>query len=299
MTHISSRAPPDIVVYIPVRDSVEWCRSVPLPEGLSYVASDNMSTDGSAAALRARGVEVIEQPRDLGRIGNWEFCVRHFLASGKPWLKWLFAGDVLAPDFAAVAARAIEAYPQARIIVGDNIYVDATRRARHGMPGSKPRFLQPAQSLELLAETGNWFDAPINQMFHRDALVDGFDYGPFIWAADVFFCMNAAAKVPALYCGECFGEFHAPSRAHFVALRRSLRAELEGALLREMAAARLETLTGNRARHAQLSAKIEADLLRRLSSRRLGRSHAGSLMRAGLREVRGLWSRLVNGLRSA
>lgn len=289
----------DIVVYIPVRNSVEWCRSVPLPAGLSYVASDNVSTDGSAAALRARGVEVIEQPRDLGRIGNWEFCVRHFLASGKPWMKWLFAGDVLVPDFAAVGARAVAAYPQARIVVGDNIYVDGVHRVRHGFPGAKPRLLQPAESLDLLADIGNWFHSPINQMFHRDALADGFDYGPFIWAADVFFCMNAAARVPALYWGECFGEFNAASRAHFVALRRSLRAELEGALVREMAAARLEAITGDRTRHAELSAKIEADLLRRLGSRWLGGSRTGSLMRAGLREVRGLRSRLASGSRSA
>ena len=287
----------EIVVYIPVRNSVEWCRSVPLPGGASYVASDNVSTDGSAAALRARGVEVIEQPRDLGRIGNWEFCVRHFLGSGKPWLKWLFTGDVLAPDFAAVAARAVQAYPQARIVVGDNIYVDAKRQARHGMPGSRPRLLQPAESLELLSDIGNWFDAPICQMFHRDALVDGFDYGPFLWAADVFFCMNAAAKVPAVYCGEVFGEFHAASRAHFIALRRSLRAELEMALIREMAAARLEAMTGDRARHVELSAKIEDDLLRRLSKRKLKRSRVGSLFVAGLSEVRGLRSRLSNGLR--
>jgi hypothetical protein len=288
---------PDIVVYIPVRNSVDWCRGVPLPEGVTYVASDNMSDDGSAAALRARGVEVIGQPRDLGRIGNWEFCVRHFLASGRPWMKWLFAGDVLAPDFAAVAARAIAAYPQARIIVGDNIYVDTTRRARHGMQGAKVRLLQPAESLDLLASIGNWFDSPINQMFHRDALVDGFDYGPFIWGADVFFCLNAAAKVPALYWGECFGEFHAPSRAHFTALRGSLRAELEVALMREMAAAKLEAITGDRARHAELSAKIEADLLRRLGSRRLSSSRTGSLMLAGLREVRGLRSRLAHACR--
>src|SRR6188768_4120210 len=106
----------DIVVYIPVRNSVEWCRSVTLPAGLDYVASDNGSTDGSAEALRERGIQVIEQPRDLGRIGNWEFCVRHFLDSGKPWMKWLFTGDVLAPDFAASADRAVQAYPQARII---------------------------------------------------------------------------------------------------------------------------------------------------------------------------------------
>jgi hypothetical protein len=210
-------------------------------------------------------------------------------------MKWLFAGDVLAPDFAAVAVRAIEAYPQARIIIGDNIHVDAGRRARHGIPGGQPRLLQPAESLEMLAESGNWFDAPISQMFHRDALADGFEYGPFVWAADVYFCLNAAARVPTLYCGECFGEFHAQSRAHFGALRGSLRAELETALLREMAGARLEAITGDRVRHAELSAKIEADVLRRLGSRKLGRSRTGTLIRAGFREVRGLRSRLSSG----
>jgi hypothetical protein len=279
---------PDIVVYIPVRNSVDWCRSTPLPAGVSYVASDNASTDGSAEALRARGVTVIKQPRDLGRIGNWQFCVRHFLDSGRPWMKWLFAGDVLASDFAAVAARALQAYPQARIVVADCIHVDGEFRVRHGLPGAQARLLQPAESLELLADSGNWFHSPINQMFHRDALADGFDYGSFVWAADVCFCMNAAAKVPALYWPECFGEFHARNRAHFQALGSSLRAVIEGALLREMAAARLEAITGDRARHAELSAKIEADLLRRLGSRWLGRSRTGSLMRAGLRGARRL-----------
>jgi hypothetical protein len=279
---------PEIVVYIPVRNNAEWCRSTPLPEGVAYVASDNASTDGSGDALRARGVTVVEQPRDLGRIGNWEFCVRHFLDSGKPWMKWLFAGDVLAPDFAAVAARALHAYPKARMVVGDCMHVDGELRVRHGLPADQPQLLQPAESLDMLADIGNWFHSPINQMFHRDALADGFDYGSFVWAADAFFCMNAAAKVPALYWPECFGEFHAHNRAHFQALHSSLRALIEGALLRAMAAAQLEAITGDRARHTALSAKIEADLLRRLGSRWLGRSHTGSLVRAGLRGARRL-----------
>jgi hypothetical protein len=285
---------PDIVVYIPLRNSVDWCRSVPLPAGVTYVASDNASTDGSAATLRARGVEVIEQPRDLGRIGNWDFCVRHFLSSGKPWMKWLFAGDVLASDFAAVAARAMSAYPQARLIVGDNISVDGDHRVRHGLT-TPTRLMQPAESLDLLADLGNWFHSPINQMFHRDALAQGFDFGPFVWAADVFFCMNAAATVPALYWNEIFGEFHVRNRAHFQALGSSLRATLEAALLREMAATKLAALTGDTDRHAQLSAKIEADLRRRLGSRWLGRSRTGALVRAGLRSARDLQARVLNG----
>src|SRR5262249_50906227 len=157
----------------------------------------------------------------------------------------------------AVAARAIQAYPEARIVVGDCIHVDGELRVRHGLPTGQSRLLQPAESLDLLADRGNWFHSPINQMFHREALADGFDYGPFIWAADAFFCMNAAAKVPALYWPECFGEFHAHNRAHFQALGSSLRAVIEGALLREMAAARLEAITGDRARRAALTAKIE------------------------------------------
>ena len=90
----------------------------------------------------ARGVKVIEQARDLGRIGNWEFCVRHFLDSGRPWMKWLFGGDVLAPDFAAVAARALHAYPEARIVVGNSVHVDANTQVRRRRPRSQARLLQ-------------------------------------------------------------------------------------------------------------------------------------------------------------
>jgi hypothetical protein len=277
----------NIVVYIPVYNGVEWCRRLSLAPGLHYVASDNCSTDGSGRVLEERGVEVIYQTRNLGRIGNWAFCVRHFLESGKPWMKWLFAGDILADNFAEVAERATLAFPAARMVVGDNVHVDGEFRAYYKvMP--ETRLLQPHESLELLARGGNWFYSPINQMFHRDALVEGHDFGPFSWAGDVYFCMNVAAKVPVLYWAESFGEFHVAERVHFKSLGGSFLALLETALVREMAARRLASETGDLERHSALSLKIEADLLRRLSARQLERSVAGSWLLAGLRAARRL-----------
>src|ERR1700675_4291873 len=89
----------DIAVYIPIRNNVAWCRSVGLPHGLKFIAFDNASTDGSGDELRKRGIEVVSQTKDLGRVGNWAACVEDFLASGSSWMKWLFAGDVLDADF--------------------------------------------------------------------------------------------------------------------------------------------------------------------------------------------------------
>ncbi len=274
-----------VAVYIPVYNNVAWCRRLELLPGLRYVASDNGSTDGSAQALADRGVEVIVQERNLGRVGNWAFCVRHFAGSDAAWLKWLFAGDVLDRGFPEAAARAAQAYPDAGLVIGDNIHVDGTIRA-HYRPLERPAVLEPREALEKLAAEGNWFYSPINQMVRREAVAAGFDFGPFDWAADVFFCMNLASRMPVAYCGEIFGEFHAAERRHFATQRESLRALLETSLVREMAAARLAAMDGDAERHARLSRAIEDHLLRRLSARRLRRTPGGALALAGMRGLR-------------
>ena len=70
--------PVKISVYIPLYNGAAWCRETPLPGGMDYFASDNGSTDDSAAILEARGVTVFRQPVSLGRVGNWRFCIEHF-----------------------------------------------------------------------------------------------------------------------------------------------------------------------------------------------------------------------------
>jgi hypothetical protein len=135
---------------------------------------------------------------------------------------------------------------------------------------------------------GNWFHAPINQMFHRDALADGFDYGPFVWGADFYFCMNAASKVPTLYWPHNFGEFHAVSRAHYLSATATAQSLFEVSCVREIAAARLQAMTGDGADRLALSAKIEADALRQLVVRWADRHDAGRAMMKAWRVIKKL-----------
>lgn len=274
-----------LAVYIPVRNNAAWCESLCLQPGLSYVAFDNASTDGSAELLRTRGVEVIAHPNDIGRIGNWAACLQHFLQSGKPWMKWLFAGDSLADDFAAVASRAIAAYPQAGMIVGDYMHVGPAAQSRVQLMQSA-RLFEPIESLRLASGTGNWFHAPVNQMFHRDALAEGIDYGPFVWGADFYFCINVASKHPVGYWPEVFGAFHETSRVHFVNSGQSIQALLEVSWVRQIAAVRLKALTGDSAEFATLSAAVEDNALRRLIAHVATRGSAGRAMLAGWRAMR-------------
>jgi hypothetical protein len=273
-----------VAVYIPVRNNVVWCEEVPLTKGLKWFASDNASTDGSGEALQKRGVEVRFQKSDLGRIGNWAACVQHFLDSEATWMKWLFAGDTLADDFAAVAERAIADCPEARMIVGDYVHDGPTIRSTVRLMPST-RLFTPIESLRMAA-AGNWFHAPINQMFHRDALVGGFDYGPFVWGADFYFCVNVASKVPVLYWPESFGTFHETSRAHFLRTGESIQALLEVSWVRQIAASRLNALTGDSGEFATLSAGVENNTLRRLIAHVANRRRAGRTMLAALRAVR-------------
>jgi len=274
-----------VAVYIPIKNGEAWCAGLRLQPGLSYVAFDNASTDGSADLLRARGVEVITHPRDIGRIGNWSACVEHFVRSGKPWMKWLFAGDSLGDDFAAVASRAIAAYPEARMIVGDYMHIGQTVRSRVQLMQSA-RLFEPIESLRLAAGSGNWFHAPVNQMFHRDALADGVDYGPFVWGADFYFCINVASQHQVGYWPEVFGSFHETSRAHFLNSGQSIQALLEVSWVRQIAAARLKALTGDSEEFERLSANVEDSALRRLIAHVASRGVAGRTLLAGWRAMR-------------
>jgi len=264
---------PMVVVYIPIRNNVSWCRSVVFPRGLKFIAFDNASTDGSGDVLKRRGLEVVSHGADVGRVANWAACVEHFVASGAPWMKWLFAGDTLDLDFARTAERAISSEPRARIILGDYVHVAADGRHRVRLFPSG-RLVEPEEGLRLSA-LGNWFHAPINQMFHREAVADGFDYGPFVWGADFYFCMTAASRVPTLYWPHNFGEFHAISRAHFLSAPTTAHSLFEGACIREIATARLKTIAHGDGDHHALSARIESDVLRQLLARSASRNAGG------------------------
>lgn len=127
---------PELVCYIPsYNDSELVSESLSSCIDWDVVISDNASDEphrSKLAAMAGPRVQVIRQPNSLGRVGNWKFCVDHFLASGRSWLKLLCAGDVHKSDATAVLTRAIQRHPQARFIVSESMSFGPTTRGALG-----------------------------------------------------------------------------------------------------------------------------------------------------------------------
>jgi hypothetical protein len=260
-----------ITVYIPVHNAAAWCQTLELWPGFRYVASDNASEDGSGELLRQKGVEVIAQPTNLGRVGNWEFCLQHFAASDAQWMKWLFTGDRLLPHAAAALERAIAQYPDVRLIFGAYTSVTpATRYTNYAFP--ETRVLSPVEYFTETVRRGNIFGAPVSHCYHREAVTSGYTLGSRPWVADMQLCLSMGGRYRSLYLREVLGEFHHGQRLFRTQFINSVSAAVDEYLLRQETAARLLELTGDRPQYEQLLQELDAGLEVTLVGRSLQRA---------------------------
>lgn len=211
----------------------------------------------------------VRHPENLGRLGNWEYCVQHFIESDATWLKWLFAGDRLLPGARARLERAMQAHPEARLIIGEYYIVHGNQRI-HWRMVPETRMIQPQDAMWLSAERGNWFGSPVGYCVHKEAVQDGFDFGGLPWVADWQFCLNIAAEHPVLYLAEPLGEFHVSARQYYLAQSNQMTSLLEEGLIYHQAAQKYKALTGNEAGYNALVQHIDKGLEARLVQRRVG-----------------------------
>jgi hypothetical protein len=170
----------DFVCYIPsYNDSELVAESVNSSPDWDIVISDNASDEPHRswlAAMAGPRVQVIRQAKSLGRVGNWRFCVEHFLTSEKQWLKLLCAGDRHRPDALRILSRAVEKYPQIRFIVSDVEVIWADRSGRYSPMGQEV-IVPPVHAMAATVEFGNIYFGLLAILVHRDALTAGFDFG--------------------------------------------------------------------------------------------------------------------------
>ncbi len=240
-----------IVCYVPSYNDSDAVRlSVESAGELPCVVSDNASEPEHALHLsrladeRDGRVTLVRQPRNLGRLGNWDFCVRHFLQSDAKWLKWLFAGDVLVSNARETLERTITAYPAARMIAGAFVLVERGQRTTWRQY-VETRLLEPREAMRRAAEGGNWFGPPIAYCVHREALERGFDFGGLAWAGDFCFAVDVASRYPTVHLAESTGEFHADRRNFFNQQENRTEALLEEAVVRLRAARHYARLNGD------------------------------------------------------
>jgi hypothetical protein len=233
---------------------------------------DNKSTDDSGKIAKDRGWTMYQRPiHTNNRVDNWKTAVEHFLDSKGEWCKWLFTGDHLHSSSYLTLKRAIEKYPAARLIIAEYDIVSEKSSKRWSI-FPQTTLINPQDSMLLIAQLGNWFGSPIGHCFHRDAIINGFSFGHWNWAADMQFTMEIAKKHPVLYLKECIGEFHENERKTFSIQCNSLKASVEEYHIRHHAAREYYQMTGNNEEFQKLEQTIDRDIERLMLLRAFGRS---------------------------
>jgi hypothetical protein len=250
-----------IVCYVPsYNDSALVAHSLATVPEWDVVISDNASDEPHRAALdRLAGprVQVIHQPRQLGRVGNWKFCVAHFIASGATWMKLLPAGDRHKPDSLAACHRAVATAGDARLVVV-NLDLVAPEGTQRWSPAHTTLRLPPAQAMLEAAARGNIFYSLLTNLIHVDAVREGFSFAEDVlsYCADLFFDLNIARRTTTLFYPEPIVEFVAAHRKTFRAHQYSLEHVLEEALVRLRAADYYAQLSGDRQTRDALMPRI-------------------------------------------
>jgi hypothetical protein len=241
-----------IAVFIPIYNNAAWCRDVVLPEGFTYYAVDNASTDDSAAILEQKGVTVFRNPHNIGRVGNWQRCIEIFLDKTTcDWFKWLFAGDSLyanaAPDLNALATD----FPAAKMLIAAYHHREHEKNITVS-PFAVRRSVDAREALRLVATTGNWFGSPIGHAFHRGVIAKGLPFSALPWVADMLFCLEIATHTETACLPTPIGCFNTAARQYYTAQNGSISAICEEGIAREQAIQRYAALTNDAAAAATL-----------------------------------------------
>jgi len=189
----------NIKIYIPTHESEEaLLTTLPsvLQQGLNpknIIIVDNCSTDRTPQLAHSFGVTLIQNPINLGRVGNWNKCLDLFRESDAEAMKFVFAGDELTNESIKVQNECLKF---ADFITGSHLVNDGENRymMRHF---KKDLYLSSLESLNTAKEKekGNWIaGCTACPMFTKKALGDSRFDESLLWASDFKFWTELSSK---------------------------------------------------------------------------------------------------------
>lgn len=198
--------PCSIEVLIPLRNAPAVFRTTvdsllaQTDRGFRVLLSDNHSTTGGEVIaetldrLHAAGIaaERLAPPVELERVEHWNWL--HFQATA-PWLKPLFAGDWLEPDYIASVRAEIAAEPRCRYVYcGYLLHDAATGAVTETRPGWAGPFRPAEEMREIVLRYAHQSGPPSAAIYERTAFVaaGGYRTGLPIAADSLLFCALAA-----------------------------------------------------------------------------------------------------------
>lgn len=194
----------DIEILIPLRNITEVIQKTihsliaQTFRDFRVLISDNFSTTGqewidwAVRELEGNGVSVrrIKPPVELGRVEHWNWI--HY-ESHATWLKPLFGGDSLEPDYIASVCAAVSKVPECA-------YVSCGYRYHHGDVSTDvqcsftSRFIPASEMQDRVLRYGMQFGPPSAAFYKRDIFLKSGGYDPAlpICADSLLFCKMAA-----------------------------------------------------------------------------------------------------------
>lgn len=171
---------PSIEIIMPLRNPGEPLRqsiaslTAQIDREFSVLLSDNFSTDGTALidecrdALTAAGVKarVVQPSFELGRVEHWNWA--HHQAEAH-WLKPLFVGDTLKPEYVARLRERAAQQPGARVVRCGFESITPRGVFPAAEPPCAAERLSPAEFLAHFPQHGNWLGGPVNFAYEQTA----------------------------------------------------------------------------------------------------------------------------------
>lgn len=203
--------PATVAVCIPVRNAeatLGRCLDSVLGQqgvDLRAVVVDNDSTDRTFAIATARAardprVVVYRNPRDVGRIGNWNRCLE--LVGGCTYAKLLMASDELLPGFLAWTVAAMDAHPSAVLLRASLSFRHPDGRVEFLPHFGDHRFLPGVDARRISLTEGNLVANPSGQLWRTGAL-DGLRFDESLpWASDYDFALSLLRRGDYVYLRE-------------------------------------------------------------------------------------------------
>lgn len=171
---------PTIEIVMPLRNPGEPLRqsvaslTAQTDRDFGVLLSDNGSTSGvelieeCRATLVAAGVQarVVRPSFELGRVEHWNWA--HHQSEAR-WLKPLFVGDSLKPDYVARLRERVTQQPGARVVRCGFEVITPQGVFPAGEPPCAEERLTPAEFLRHYPQHGNWLGGPVNFAYEQTA----------------------------------------------------------------------------------------------------------------------------------
>jgi hypothetical protein len=220
-TNLPSTMPPLLEIVIPLRKPTDvllkTARSLAAQterDGFAVLFSDNGTAPEDPVAaqaialLREAGIStrLVRPPEELGRIEHWNWSHRQSTAE---WIKPLFVGDWLEPEYAATVLHRIREKPAADLIHCS---------MRSHLPDGSSRdtiftasVRTPAEILAEACASGNNIGGPVNICFRRLAFEAVGGYPPALpVSGDFWLMLMLALRHGLITCPEILANYNYP-----------------------------------------------------------------------------------------